>query len=84
MLPIVDTSMACFRCAPDTDACPRRRRGHSFAVAAGGDDNGAPGERAHYHPGYYAAYVLDPDGNNVEVVFHGAAQRSAASVRITF
>ncbi len=52
---------------------------HSAALAAGGRDNGGPGER-HYHPGYYAAFVLDPDGNNIEAVFHGAAERSAASV----
>ena len=57
-------------------------RFHKAALAAGGVDNGAPGERP-YHPGYYAAYVLDPDGNNVEAVFHGAATRSAASVVIT-
>lgn len=56
---------------------------HRAALAHGGTDNGAPGERP-YHPGYYAAFVLDPDGNNVEAVFHGEAQRSAASVRITF
>jgi catechol 2,3-dioxygenase-like lactoylglutathione lyase family enzyme len=43
---------------------------HRVAVAAGYRDNGAPGERPEYHPGYYAAYVLDPDGNNVEVVHH--------------
>ncbi len=53
------------------------------ALAHGGTANGAPGERA-YHPGYYAAFVLDPDGNNIEAVFHGDAQRSAASVKITF
>jgi len=40
------------------------------ATAAGCRDNGAPGERAVYHAGYYAAFVLDPDGNNVEVVNH--------------
>lgn len=51
---------------------------------AGGVDNGAPGERQHYHPGYYAAFLLDPDGNNIEAVFHGPANRSAASVQITF
>jgi catechol 2,3-dioxygenase-like lactoylglutathione lyase family enzyme len=45
---------------------------HAAALAAGGRDNGAPGLRARYHAGYYAAYVLDPDGNNVEAVFHGA------------
>ena len=45
---------------------------HAAALAAGGADNGAPGLRPHYHPGYYAAFVLDPDGNNIEAVFHGA------------
>ena len=43
---------------------------HAAAVAAGYRDNGAPGERPIYHPGYYGAFVLDPDGNNVEVVDH--------------
>lgn len=56
---------------------------HRAALAAGGRDNGAPGERP-YHPGYYAAFVLDPDGNNIEAVFHGAAGRSAPSVVVTF
>ena len=56
---------------------------HRAALDHGGRDNGAPGERA-YHPGYYAAFVLDPDGNNIEAVFHGEAQRSAPSVHITF
>jgi len=56
---------------------------YKAALAAGGKDNGAPGERP-YHPGYYAAFVLDPDGNNIEAVYHGEANRSAPSVRITF
>lgn len=56
---------------------------HRAALAHGGRNNGAPGERA-YHPGYYAAFVLDPDGNNVEAVYHGEARRSAASVTIDF
>jgi catechol 2,3-dioxygenase-like lactoylglutathione lyase family enzyme len=56
---------------------------HAVALTAGGRDNGAPGERG-YHPGYYAAFVLDPDGNNIEAVFHGEAKRSAQSVHITF
>jgi catechol 2,3-dioxygenase-like lactoylglutathione lyase family enzyme len=43
---------------------------HRAATEAGYRDNGAPGERAIYHPGYYGAFVLDPDGNNVEVVNH--------------
>ena len=43
---------------------------HRTAVDAGYRDNGAPGERPEYHPGYYGAFVLDPDGNNIEAVFH--------------
>jgi len=43
---------------------------HSAALAAGGRDNGGPGLREQYHPTYYAAFVLDPEGNNVEVVCH--------------
>ena len=46
------------------------RRFHADATAAGYRSNGEPGERARYHAGYYAAYVLDPDGNNIEVVNH--------------
>ena len=56
-------------------------RFHRAGLAAGGRDNGAPGERP-YHPGYYGAYLLDPDGNNVEAVYHGPVKRSAASVVI--
>jgi catechol 2,3-dioxygenase-like lactoylglutathione lyase family enzyme len=56
---------------------------YKAALASGGKENGAPGERE-YHPGYYAAFVLDPDGNNIEAVFHGEAKRSAPSVHITF
>lgn len=62
--------------APDRETV---HRFHAAALAAGGRDNGGPGERE-YHPGYYAAYVLDPDGHNVEAVHHGPARRSAASV----
>lgn len=40
------------------------------AITAGGRDNGAPGIRAHYHPDYYGAFVLDPDGHNIEAVCH--------------
>jgi catechol 2,3-dioxygenase-like lactoylglutathione lyase family enzyme len=46
---------------------------HAAALAAGGTDNGAPGVREIYHPHYYGAYVLDPDGNNVEAVCHTPA-----------
>jgi hypothetical protein len=56
-------------------------RFHEAALAAGGRDNGGPGERS-YHSGYYAAYALDPDGNNVEAVNHGPARRSAESIVI--
>ncbi|MDX8465978.1 VOC family protein [Mesorhizobium sp. VK23B] len=56
---------------------------YEAGLAAGGKDNGAPGER-HYHPGYYAAFLLDPDGNNIEAVFHGEAKRRAAAVVVSF
>lgn len=56
---------------------------YKAALNSGGRDNGAPGNRE-YHPGYYAAFVLDPDGNNIEAVYHGEAKRSAPSVHVTF
>ena len=62
--------------APDQETV---QRFHEAALSAGGRDNGAPGERD-YHPGYYAAYALDPDGTNVEAVYHGPVRRSAESV----
>ncbi|HTE52561.1 MAG TPA: VOC family protein [Kofleriaceae bacterium] len=65
--------------AADRDAV---QRFHRAGLAAGGRDNGAPGERP-YHPGYYGAFLLDPDGNNIEAVHHGPHRRSAASVVIT-
>lgn len=58
-------------------------RAYAAGLQAGGRDNGPPGERA-YHPGYYAAFLLDPDGNNIEIVHHGPAKRSARSVVIDF
>ena len=48
------------------------RRFYSAALDAGGKDNGAPGIRSQYHPNYYGAFVIDPDGHNVEVVCHAA------------
>jgi catechol 2,3-dioxygenase-like lactoylglutathione lyase family enzyme len=57
---------------------------YTAGLQAGGKDNGAPRERARYHPGYYAAFLLDPDGNNIEAVYHGEAERSATSVKLTF
>lgn len=56
---------------------------YKAGLAAGGTDNGGPGER-HYHPGYYAAFLLDPDGNNIEAVHHGEATLSAPYVKVTF
>ncbi|WP_437672069.1 VOC family protein [Sorangium sp. So ce131] len=58
-------------------------RFHAAGLAAGGKDNGAPGKR-NYHPGYYAAFLLDPDGNNIEAVYHGPGKKSADAIRITF
>ncbi len=51
----------------------RVRDFHAFGLHSGGRDNGAPDERPEYHAGYYAAYLLDPDSNNVEAVFHDRA-----------
>ena len=48
---------------------------HAAALKAGATDNGAPGLRRHYHPRYYAAFVHDPDGYNIEAVFHGGHER---------
>ena len=56
---------------------------YKAGLAAGGADNGAPGERP-YHPGYYAAFLIDPDGNNIEAMLHGEAERSAESVTVSF
>lgn len=51
---------------------------HRAALAAGGKDNGAPGLRPQYHPDYYAAFVIGPDGHNVEAVCHQSAQWAQA------
>lgn len=59
-------------------------RFHAAALAAGGKDHGKPGVRTQYHADYYGAFVIDPDGNNIEAVYHGPAKRSAESVVITF
>lgn len=56
---------------------------HAAGLAVGAEDHGGPGERP-YHPGYYAAFLIDPDGNNIEAVYHGPHERSADSVEITF
>jgi catechol 2,3-dioxygenase-like lactoylglutathione lyase family enzyme len=57
---------------------------HAAGLAAGGRDNGAPGLRAQYHPNYYGAFLLDPDGNNIEAVSHappGAPKARRASAK---
>lgn len=56
---------------------------YKAGLEAGGRDNGKPGERS-YHPGYYAAFLLDPDGNNIEAVYHGPHQRNVDAVKVTF
>ncbi len=56
---------------------------YAAAMNAGAVDNGAPGLRPHYHADYYGAFVLDPDGNNIEAVYHGPVTRSADAVTIT-
>lgn len=56
---------------------------YDAGLRAGGTDNGKPGDRP-YHPGYYAAFLLDPDGNNIEIVYHGEAKYSAESIEIEF
>ena len=70
----------------DTFSMPQTQEEFYFALpydqmdlCLWGRDHGTPGDRA-YHPGYYAAYLLDPDGNNVEAVFHGPVRLSAESV----
>jgi catechol 2,3-dioxygenase-like lactoylglutathione lyase family enzyme len=50
---------------------------YEAAMAAGGRDNGGPGLRPHYHPDYYGAFVLDPDGNNIEAVCHSPERENA-------
>ena len=52
---------------------------YEAAIAAGGKDNGAPGIRAHYHPNYYGAFVLDPDGLNIEAVCHKDVEHDRAA-----
>jgi catechol 2,3-dioxygenase-like lactoylglutathione lyase family enzyme len=54
---------------------------YKAALAVGGRDNGAPGIRAHYHPNYYGAFVLDPDGHNIEAVCHARERRLRASLK---
>ncbi len=54
------------------------REFHEAALAAGGRDNGPPGPRSHYHAGYYGAFVLDPDGHNIEAVHHASLDVAAS------
>ncbi|MGH6624401.1 MAG: VOC family protein [Burkholderiaceae bacterium] len=55
------------------DSREQVRRFHTAALAAGGKDNGAPGLREHYRPNYYGAFIIGPDGHNVEAVCHSPA-----------
>ena len=64
--------------APDRETV---HRFHAAALVAGGRDNGAPGERG-YHPGYYAAFALDPDGHKIEAVLYRPVSRPADAVRL--
>lgn len=77
-----DSAVSSVHLAFQADDRETVQRGYEAGLAAGGRDNGAPGERS-YHPGYYAAFLLDPDGNNIEVVFHGAAKKSADVIEVT-
>ena len=67
--------------APDSATVDRF---HAAALASGGKDHGKPGIRKEYHADYYGAFVIDPDGNNIEAVYHGPAKRSAESVVLSF
>jgi catechol 2,3-dioxygenase-like lactoylglutathione lyase family enzyme len=58
-------------------------RFYEAGIGAGATDHGKPGPRK-YHPGYYAAFLLDPDGNNIEAVYHGPGNYSARAIEITF
>jgi lactoylglutathione lyase len=60
------------------------KKAYLAALEAGGRDDGKPGLREHYHPGYFSGYLLDPDGNFIEIVFHGPAKRSASAVELTW
>lgn len=60
------------------------KRFHAAGLRAGGSDNGGPGIRERYHPGYFGAFLCDPESNNIEAVFHGKAERSADAVKVTF
>lgn len=72
---VADNRHWCFR-APDRAAVDAF---HAAALAQGGRDDGPPGLRPHYHPSYYAAFVLDPDGNRLEAVCHRASPGDTAT-----
>jgi catechol 2,3-dioxygenase-like lactoylglutathione lyase family enzyme len=62
---------------------PQIKAFHEAALGSGGSDNGPPGLRLDYHPNYYAAFVLDPEGNNIEVVCHAPEGVAAAPKKVT-
>ena len=76
-----DAAVSCVHLAFQASSKEAVDRFHAAALQAGGQDHGAPGLRS-YHSRYYAAFVLDPDGNNIEAVWHGPVTRSAESVLI--
>ena len=76
---LADDEVARIQLAFQTDSRELVDKCHEVALANGGSDNGKPGER-NYHPGYYGAYVHDPDGNNIEAGNHGPVTRSAEAV----
>jgi catechol 2,3-dioxygenase-like lactoylglutathione lyase family enzyme len=67
---LTDVSPAAVHVAFTADTRSQVDEFHALAIAAGGTDNGVPGLRTDYHPNYYGAFVLDPDGHNIEVVKH--------------
>ncbi len=81
----LEASKRFYRAAAEAVGIPLGHEGDGFFTidemffSPGEPLTSGPGER-HYHPGYYAAFVLDPDGNNIEAVYHGPSTRSADSV----
>ncbi len=78
---VADSSVSNIHVAFQARSEEQVRAFHRDTIAAGGRDNGAPGLRG-YGRSYFAAFVLDPDGNNIEAVWHGATRRTADSVEI--
>ena len=81
ILPAADTTPAArFHLAFSAASRDAVDRFHAAAVAAGGNDDGAPGIRMTYNPGYYAAFIVDPDGYRVEAAYHDSVAKADAGV----